>query len=112
MQSLVSGSTYHYRLAATNANGTNYGADATFTTPGYSYASPLTLPPAALLVPTPIFPPVKTTSTTPKALTQAQKLAKALKACEKDKARKKRATCDKVAHKKYGPLAKKKSKKT
>lgn len=30
---LDSGTTYHYRLVATNAAGTSYGADATFTTP-------------------------------------------------------------------------------
>jgi hypothetical protein len=31
---LQANTTYHYRLLATDAHGTNYGADATFTTPG------------------------------------------------------------------------------
>jgi len=34
----------------------------------------------------------------PKPLTTAQKLAKALKACKKDKNKKKRAACEKLAH--------------
>lgn len=32
LKGLTPGTTYHYRLLATNANGTSYGADATFTT--------------------------------------------------------------------------------
>lgn len=32
LNNLVPGTTYHYRLAATNSGGANYGADATFTT--------------------------------------------------------------------------------
>jgi hypothetical protein len=38
----------------------------------------------------------------PKAPTRAQKLAKALRACKKHKVRKRRLTCQKQAHKKYG----------
>jgi len=55
--------------------------------------------------------PSKTT-TKPKPLTKAQKLAAALKACKKDKKKSKRLACEKAAHKKYGPPAKKSSKKT
>lgn len=44
----------------------------------------------------------------PKPLTQAQKLAKALKQCKKDKAKKKRLACEKEARKKYGKTIKKK----
>ena len=40
-----------------------------------------------------------------KALTRAQKLQKALKACKK-KAKGKRASCEKVAHKDFGPKQK------
>ncbi len=64
------GVTYHYRIQASNTDGTSYGADQTFTTPTYPA---LTFPPA--IVP----PPKKMTG--PKELTRAQKLAKALKAC-------------------------------
>jgi hypothetical protein len=42
-----------------------------------------------------------------KALTRAQKLKAALKVCHKDKSKSKRATCEKAARKKYGPLKKK-----
>ena len=42
-----------------------------------------------------------------KALTRAQKLAKALKACEKDRAKAKRAGCEKTAHKRYEPVKRK-----
>jgi hypothetical protein len=44
-----------------------------------------------------------------KALTRAQKLAAALKACKK-KAKSKRAACNAIARKRYGSLAKKKAK--
>jgi hypothetical protein len=46
-----------------------------------------------------------------KALTRAQKLAKALKACRKDKNKHKRASCERQARKKYGPVKTKKKKK-
>jgi hypothetical protein len=44
-----------------------------------------------------------------KALTRAQKLAKALKACKKDKNKGKRHKCEGTARKQYGPTARKKS---
>ena len=44
-----------------------------------------------------------------KALTRAQKLAVALKVCHK-KAKGKRASCEKAAHKKYPPAKRKKAK--
>lgn len=40
---------------------------------------------------------------TPKPLTRAQKLAKALKACKKDKRKRKRVACEAQARKAYGP---------
>jgi hypothetical protein len=49
--------------------------------------------------------------TTKKALTRAQKLAKALKACKQDKKKAKRQQCAKQARKKYGPVKKHTSKK-
>jgi hypothetical protein len=51
------------------------------------------------LAPPAASPPVKAK---PKPLTRAQKLARALKRCKKDKAKKKRAACQKSAHKRYG----------
>jgi hypothetical protein len=44
-------------------------------------------------------------------LTRAQQLAKALKACRKDRSKKRRAKCETSAHEKYGPKAKKPAKK-
>lgn len=66
LQGLAPGTTYHYRVAATNVYGTVYGADVTFTTgtyPSSVLAVPVTLPslPAILLAPEP------STSTTGKA---------------------------------------------
>ncbi len=46
-----------------------------------------------------------------KALTRAQKLAKALKTCKKDKKKSKRVACEKAARKKYGAVKKAKKKK-
>jgi hypothetical protein len=40
----------------------------------------------------------------PKPLTRAQKLAKALKACHKVKAKRARASCEKKAHRAFGPV--------
>jgi DNA-binding beta-propeller fold protein YncE len=117
--------TYHYRLVAIGAEGVeSYTPDSTFTlyapppapganpfSPGQSIPVPFPTP-ALLNIPTPPPPPLETTTTTPKALTNAQKLAKALKACAR-KPRQKRATCEKQARRTYGPAAgRKKRKKT
>ena len=105
LTSLAPGSTYHYRILATNQDGTAYGADATFTTPGYP--SPIVEPLHATLIPF-TAPTEEVKPPPPKVETRAQKLKKALKACKKDKSRKKRAVCIKQAHRKYGPVKKKK----
>jgi hypothetical protein len=55
------------------------------------------------------FPPPEEPKAKP--LTRAQKLAKALKQCKKDKAKAKRKSCEKEARKKYGPVKKKARKK-
>ena len=56
-------------------------------------------------IPTP--PPPAVVKPKSKPLTRAQKLAKALKVCAKDKQRSKRAECQKQAKQKYGPTKKK-----
>ena len=106
LQYLVPGTTYHYRLAATNFDGTTYGQDQSFTTP--NVPSPIGQPTAIPLIATPTveFPsiagatmgPAKVTT---KALTNAQKLKNALKGCRK-KPKRQRAVCEKQASKKYG----------
>jgi hypothetical protein len=105
---LQPGTTYYYRATASNADGVSYGAVKAFTTASYPAPPTLTSPP---LLPVHISPaPGKTGGggTPPKAPTKAQKLAKALKACQK-KPKAKRATCQRQAHKKY-PTKKKKKK--
>ena len=80
LEDLAPGTTYHYRLTATNADGTSYGQDMAFTTPGVPspITQPLTLP--LLATPTIAFPTeTGTTTTAIKALTRAQKLAAALR---------------------------------
>jgi hypothetical protein len=125
---LLPDTTYHYRLDATNSGGTTVGSDRTFTTnvagepssgllpPGFSLTGTAPAGPTAVTFPnlagfTPMPPPPAKTTPTPKPLTNAQKLAKALKACKKDKSKSKRAACDKQARKKYGTKVKKKAKK-
>jgi hypothetical protein len=106
LQFLIPGTTYHYRLVATNEDGTSYGQDMTFTTPGVSSSivQPLTAP--LIATPAIAFP----SEVEIRALTRAQKLANALKACAK-KPKSKRAACRRAAQRKYGPVkAKKKSK--
>jgi len=104
--------TYHYRVTATNADGTVQGEPETFTTPGFpTLISP---PPSPPLVASPSisFPPEeKTTTTTTKKLTNAEKLKKALKTCKKDKSKNKRQKCEKQARKKYPTAHRKTSKK-
>jgi hypothetical protein len=102
LSGLAPGTTYHYRLVATNAAGTSYGADQAFTTPASPVSAFGPLPMNTLA------PTTTTKPTTPKPLTRAQKLSKALKACKKDKSKAKRAKCEKEARKKYGTKAKKK----
>lgn len=108
---LIPGITYHYRLVATNEDGTAYGADLAFTIP--AVPSPIVAGSATPLLATPAiaFPgqgQVSIVST--KSLTRAQKLANTLRVCKKE-ARKKRALCEKQARKKYEAAGKKKSKK-
>jgi hypothetical protein len=57
-----------------------------------------------------ITPPARA-AVKPKPPTNAQRLTKALKACHKVKKKKKRITCEKRAHKRYGPSKAKKTKK-
>jgi hypothetical protein len=123
---LEPGTTYHYRIAATNSLGTSYGEDQTFTTTS-SRARPLGGEPeptgdgiqsgasstgsqgGSSGMPGGKPPGSSGKTVSPKVLTRSQKLAKALKQCEKEP-KHKRAECKKRAHKKYAP-AKRSSKK-
>jgi hypothetical protein len=102
VERLLPGTVYHYRLVATNPGGTGYGPDQTFTTPEYPASVVQESP--VLNTPIGVAPPKATTVTRSGgigALTKAQKLANALRACRKDK-KGKRAKCEKQAKTKYG----------
>ena len=113
LSGLQPGTTYAYRITLSsgyvkNAFHTVQGATGTFTTAGLP--SVLTLPPLLpqLAIPMIAFPKEeKGSGTTVKTLTNKEKLKKALKACHKLKG-KKRASCIKSAHKRYGPVGKRK----
>jgi DNA-binding beta-propeller fold protein YncE len=108
LSKLQPGRTYHYRVTASNADGTSQGEPpGTFTTPGFpALLTPLS-PPPLIATPAIAFPAeAKTTTTTPKVLTNAQKLAAALKACKKEP-KTKRASCQKQARQRYGPVKQK-----
>jgi hypothetical protein len=106
LRNLAPGATYHYRIVAINSDGRVYGADQAFTTPAYS--APIVLPSALPLLSTPgiAFPTETGTTVTSRTLTNAQKLANALKVCKK-KPKKRRAGCVKQAHKRYPGVKKK-----
>ena len=105
---LLPETTYHYRITATNTDGTRDGQDATLTTASTnsSFATP-SLP--LLAVPPIAFPSEQaaTGATRVKPLTNAQKLAKALKACHKQRSRRKRANCERQARHRYAPTKRK-----
>lgn len=114
LTSLSPGTTYHYRIVATNQAGTTYGQDQTLTTTGAARSSTFTsfaLPSVPLIAATPIAFPTETTGakTTPKTLTNKQKLKNALNTCTK-KPKKQRAKCQKQALARYGPTAQKRAK--
>jgi hypothetical protein len=114
LSGLHAGDTYHFRLVASNSDGSSSEGDQTFTTAATVVEVPIELikaPSELGPVPVPsIAFPTETKPTTTKALSRAQKLKNALKACKKKRPKSKRVACEKQAHKQYGPLKKKKKK--
>jgi hypothetical protein len=109
---LQPGTTYAYRITISSGyivteSHTLQGGAGTFTTTGLPAA--LSLPPVLGQLPIPKIAFPKTTPSTTRTLTQAQKLANALKACAK-KAKDKRAACKQAARKKYPVKTKSKKK--
>jgi hypothetical protein len=102
---LTASTTYHFRLVTNNAGGTAYGADETFTTAPPAPAAG-TSPVPSVSAPTVSLP---SHPTHPEPLTKAQKLARALKACRKQKARSKRAACEHHARRAYASKPKPKT---
>ncbi|HEY3828572.1 MAG TPA: fibronectin type III domain-containing protein [Solirubrobacteraceae bacterium] len=105
--SLVPGTTYYYRAKASNSDGVSYGTVKSFTTPALPALPTFNTTLTTVLPPAPPLPTAEV-ATPKKKQTNAQKLAKALKACAK-KPKSKRAACQKQARKKY-PVKKKKKK--
>jgi NHL repeat len=99
LSGLQPGTTYAYRIDVKSGYGESVGATVTFTTAGLPGVLVVPSVLAQLSVPNIAFPkePAKVT---PKKLTRAQQLARALKACAK-KPKSKRAACRRSAHKKY-----------
>jgi hypothetical protein len=113
LNELQPGTTYYYRVTATNADGTEVGQPASFTTPGFPtlLVAPQSLP--LIASPSVMFPTetenTSTTTATTKKLTNAQKLSKALKACRREKGGR-RASCAASARRKFGGVKEKKRK--
>ena len=111
---LQPGTTYYYRVSASNADGAVEGQPESFTTPGFpSLIAPPASPPL-VASPAIAFPKEdKGSGTTVKTLTNKEKLAKALKVCKREKSKSKRQKCEKAARKKYptGKAKKKEGKK-
>jgi len=109
---LQPGTTYYYRVEATNADGTEKGQPGSFTTPGFPTLIAPPASPSLIAYTAPAFPKEeKASGTTVKTLTNKEKLAKALKTCKQDKSKTKRTKCEAAAHKKYPVASKKKGKK-
>jgi DNA-binding beta-propeller fold protein YncE len=85
LQGLAPGTTYHYRVVATNIFGTSYGVDETFTTPTISAAT-ITAPAISPLIASPLLRSgAETTTTTgrPAAKSKAKRKRKAGKKAKK-----------------------------
>jgi NHL repeat len=109
LQDLQPGTTYHYRIEASNVDGVAHGADGSFTTPGFPVLLTSLMAEPLIATPAVVFPTEAASGTppAPKTLTRAQKLTNALKACRRDKRKEKRASCERAARKTFG--AKKKT---
>ncbi len=110
LSGLQPGTAYAYRIKVESTYGTSYGEAVTFTTQGSPEVLPVPVTLAFLPVPGVAFPK-EPVGVTPKALTRAQKLKNALKACKRERGRKRRAGCKRNARKRYGPMPKKKARK-
>ncbi len=109
LDNLQPGTTYYYRVTATNIDGTADGEPGAFTTPGLPSVLGVPVAPAFLgfTIPT----TGKPTVNHPKPPSVAEKLKKALKACSRDKSKTRRAQCEKAARKKYKVPGKKRGRK-
>jgi hypothetical protein len=99
---LQPGTTYAYRIKVASGYGTATGQTATFTTVGLSSVLGVPGALAMLAIPTIVFPATSVAGVSvPRSTASAQKLAKALRACRRERSRKQRAACEKRARKQY-----------
>jgi hypothetical protein len=103
---LTPGTTYRYWIVAHNANGSERGEEALFTTPtagtpATGGSTTTTPPPTVPVAPKTLVPPPPKRTT----VTRAQKLAKALQTCKK-KPKRSRASCEKAARHTFSPTKK------
>jgi phosphodiesterase/alkaline phosphatase D-like protein len=104
---LAPGTTYHYRILASNASGTSYGPDQTFTTAGAQQGTaftPFAVPSVPQFAIAPYDFPTQTATGTPgkpKVRARGHKRTGAQGVCRR-KAKAKRAQCEKPAHE-HGP---------
>jgi phosphodiesterase/alkaline phosphatase D-like protein len=106
---LQPGVTYYYRAIATNADGTNAGTELTFTTEPFTVTSVLATAPAVvpyMSIAALDAKEAKEAGTAKGQLTNAQKLAAALKMCRRHKPKRKRSSCEKRARRAYSPTKK------
>jgi hypothetical protein len=119
LENLTPNTTYHFWIVGVNENsGVGHGEEQTFTTgptspppPGFSPPEG-TAPESKTPASSPVYPLLTSIKPVPlppvpveNKLTRAQKLAKALAACNR-KPKKQRAGCKRQARKKYGPVTK------
>jgi hypothetical protein len=113
LEGLLPASEYCVELVVTNASGTAHGRQRRFTTDSAQSSSlggqvkqESKLDPLVLLVTPPIVTsPPGLTTTVPRPLTRARKLANALKTCE-SKPKRRRARCDRRVRMRYDTAAK------
>ncbi len=105
---LQPGTTYAYRIVLHGADGEAVATPGTFTTQGLPSVLSSPAPTTLLATPNIAFPgSVSVVSgVSPKKLTRAQLLARALKACHKQQSKRKRASCIRQARRRYGPVVK------
>jgi phosphodiesterase/alkaline phosphatase D-like protein len=105
--SLTPGTVYYYKLVAVNTHGTVESAEGSFTTSAAPAPASINLFATAplLAIPANSFTAEETgtVKTTTKALSRAQKLENALKACANKAHKKSRAACKAKARRQYGP---------
>jgi len=107
LEGLQPGTTYNYRVVATNGEGASYGAEESFTTGTFEgmIIAPVA-PPRLLAYTTMAVIDGREAGENRRPATSKQRLGKALKVCRRKHSRGKRVVCDREARRKYGVVRK------